>query len=154
MRIEARSSLHPIHSQTDGIEGFVELDGRDGRLVGGQLTLPVKRLRSGNPLEDAEMFRRIDARRFPTIDGVLTDVLSVGENGKHRLRGEVTFRGQTRTCEGEVVVVTTADDYTVMVEGRATFDIRDFGMQPPRILMLRVDPEVEVQIAISAEISR
>jgi hypothetical protein len=37
------------------------------------------------------------------------------------------------------------------LEGRSTFDIRDFGMDPPRILMLRVHPEVAVRVEIVAE---
>ena len=96
------------------------------------------------------MQRRIDARRFPTIDGVLREVVSIGDNGEQRVRGEVTFRGETRTCE-DVVTITAANGGIVSVEGRSTFDIRDFGMDPPRILMLRVEPEVDVEIAITAE---
>ena len=33
----------------------------------------------------------------------------------------------------------------------AVFDIRDFGMEPPRILMLKVQPEVTVRVEIVAE---
>ena len=35
--------------------------------------------------------------------------------------------------------------------GESTFDIRDFGMEPPRILMLKVQPEVGVRVEIVAE---
>ena len=35
--------------------------------------------------------------------------------------------------------------------GQSSFDIRDFGMEPPRILMLRVQPEVTVRVEIVAE---
>jgi hypothetical protein len=44
--IDARSNVHPIHSSTDGLEGFVELDlGTDGErrpvgTPGGKLSLP------------------------------------------------------------------------------------------------------------------
>jgi hypothetical protein len=39
----------------------------------------------------------------------------------------------------------------VTLAGRSTFDIRDFGMEPPRILMLKVQPEVAVRVEIVAE---
>ncbi len=42
------------------------------------------------------------------------------------------------------------DDSTLQLEGESTFDIRDFGMEPPRILLLRVHPEVKVRVAIVA----
>ena len=35
-------------------------------------------------------------------------------------------------------------------EGERVFDIREFGMQPPKILMLRVFPEVSVRVSIEA----
>ena len=141
--IDARSSVHPIHTRTSGLEGFVELTFSDGRVdVGatprGRLSLPVDRLRSGNPLEDRELRRRIDARRFPTIDG---DQYLVG--------GDLTFRGETRACEAPMTI-SALDESTMQLTGQATFDVRDFGMEPPRILMLRVYPEVEVSVEIVA----
>ena len=39
----------------------------------------------------------------------------------------------------------------VILAGETTFDVRDFGMEPPRILMLKVEPDVRVKVAIVAE---
>ena len=44
----------------------------------GRVSLPVERMSSGNPLEDRELRRRIDARRYPTIDGELTGMSETG----------------------------------------------------------------------------
>ena len=40
---------------------------------------------------------------------------------------------------------------TLRLTGESIFDIRDFGMDPPRILMLKVEPEVGVRVEILAE---
>ena len=61
------------------------------------------------------------------------------------MRGDVTFRGVTNSYEDEMTIA-QLDDATLQLDGRATFDIRDFGMEPPRILMLRVHPEVDVTV--------
>jgi polyisoprenoid-binding protein YceI len=154
--IEGSSSVHPIKTRTVGLEGYVDFDLQDGGLVDlraqprGELSLDVVRLSSGNPLEDREMRRRIDARRFPTIQGRLSEMAETEHEGRYRVRGEVTFRGVTRSHEDEMTV-SSVDDHTVKLEGESTFDIRDFGMQPPRILMLRVHPEVTVRIEVWAE---
>ena len=140
--IDGRSSVHPIHSSTDGLEGFIDLQTGEGRV-----SFAVARLRSGNPLEDREMKRRIDAKNYPTIEGGLTSL----EAG-HAV-GELTFRGVTKTVNGELTI-TPVDDDTIEVSGESTFDVRDFGMQPPRILMLRVHPDVKVRIEITARRSR
>jgi hypothetical protein len=49
-----------------------------------------------------------------------------------------------------LVRITPVDDRTIRLEGQSTFDIRDFGLQPPRILMLRVEPTVVVRIELIA----
>jgi polyisoprenoid-binding protein YceI len=153
--IEASSNVHPIHTRTDGLEGFVDLDVEDGGRVNlavapkGRLSLPVTRLSSGNAWEDREMQRRIDGRRFRTIDGQLTAMRATGSVGRYLVRGEVTFRGVTNAYEDEMTVA-QLDERTLQMDGRTTFDIRDFGMEPPRLLMLMVHPQVEVRVAIVA----
>lgn len=153
--IDARSSVHPIETRTDGLEGFLDLDVSEAGRVSaaappaGRLSLPVDRLRSGNRLEDRELQKRIDARRFPTIDGVLTSLDTSGEDGRYQVKGDVVFHGVQRTYENEMTVQLDGD--TVQLRGEATFDIRDFGVQPPRILLLRVEPEVTVRVDILAQ---
>jgi len=156
--IDARSSLHPINTKTDGLVGFLEfsVDGDDGRIdlsgapPQGRLSLPVERLHSGNALEDRELKRRISARRFPTIDGELTAMSNADGDDRYLVTGTVTFRGVTRTYSEEMEFAFLDDD-TLRVGGTARFDIRDFGMEPPRILMFKVEPEVQVRVEIIAE---
>jgi hypothetical protein len=153
--IDARSNVHPIHSTSDGLEGWVDLapDGDGGidlaASPAGTLRLPVKRLSSGNWLEDRELHKRIDAQQHPTIHGVLTGIEPDDGDGSFRVSGDLTFRGVTRRCEDRMTV-RVVDDRTVELAGQSTFDIRDFGMEPPRILMLRVEPEVVVRVEITA----
>jgi polyisoprenoid-binding protein YceI len=155
MWIDARSNVHPIHSGTDGVEGYVELElASDGGLdvavsPTGELSLSVDRLSSGNRLEDRELHKRIDSRRYPTILGVLKKMEPSGVEGSYRVSGDITFRGVSRQHE-DLMNVSSVDGQTIQLEGRSRIDIREFGMEPPRLLMARVEPEVEVRIQIVA----
>ncbi|MPY93901.1 MAG: hypothetical protein GEV08_12800 [Acidimicrobiia bacterium] len=157
VRIEARSNVHPIHLRADGLEGEVEVEaGPDGRpelataAPRGRLSLRVERLRGGNPLEDVELQRQVDGARFPTIEGVLSAVEPLpGAASCYRLRGVVDFRGVARACAGEVAL--EEDGEGLRLRGEAVFDIRDFGMEPPRVLLLRVEPEVRVTVDLVLE---
>ena len=51
----------------------------------------------------------------------------------------------------DMMAIEAVDDRTVAWPGRPRFDIRDFGMDPPRVLMFKVDPEVDVAVDIVAE---
>ena len=153
--IEARSNVHPIHSTTDGLDGYVDLstdpDGNvdAGETVAGKLSLPVTRLSSGKKFEDGELHRRIDTRRYPTIDGVLTNMRRVDGDGSYRVTGDLTFRGVVRRVEDDMTVE-VVDAGTLKLAGESRFDIRDFGMEPPRILVLKVEPVVTVRVEIFA----
>lgn len=153
--IEARSTLHPIHSHTVGLEGFVEIGvAADGRLdvrtaAKARLSLPVDRLRSGNPLEERELKRRILANRFPTIDGELIELAGTKVADRYLVTGNITFRGATQAYTHEMDI-TRLDEATLRLAGEAVFDVRDFGMSPPKILMLRVEPDVTVRVDIIA----
>jgi polyisoprenoid-binding protein YceI len=153
--VDARSSLHPIHSKTDGLEGYIDLDMTpDGDVdlaskTAGRLSLAVSRLSSGNPMEDRELQRRVDVGKYPNIEGILDQIAPSGDGGSYRVSGDVTFRGVARRCEDNMTV-SALDADTVQLAGRSRFDIRDFGMQPPRVLMFKVEPEVEVKVQIVA----
>lgn len=153
--IEAKSNVHPIRSSTAGLEGFVELDlDQTGRVdpaspPAGHLSLEVRRLQSGNALEDREMQRRIEARKFPTIEGTMRSMEAAGSDGSYAVSGDVTFRGVARPHAG-TMTVEPVDDTTIALSGQSRFDIRDYGMEPPRVLVLRVQPEVEVRVEIIA----
>jgi polyisoprenoid-binding protein YceI len=146
--------MHPIHGEAEGLEGSIEADMAEGRIdVSGapriQIELPVEKLQSGKKLEDVEMMRRIDARRFPKITGETTEVKENG-GGRYRIRGDLTFHGVTRQVEGEVTV-SAPDEHSLVIEGEQVFDIRDFGVQPPKILMLKVHPDVRVRVKVVAQ---
>lgn len=157
VEIRARSNVHPIETRTVGLVGAIELVLlSDGRVdldspSSGTVSLRVENLSSGNPLQDRELRRRIDARRHPTVDGVLVEMRETPTVDRYFVRGDVTFRGVTRTVEDEMTVTGTGNATDLQLEGEAIFDIRDFGMDPPKILLFRVEPEVRVKAHIVAE---
>jgi polyisoprenoid-binding protein YceI len=153
--IEGRSTMHPIHSTTDGLEGFVELAFDSNGEVdttapsSGKLSLSLERLSSGNRTEDRELFRRIDIRRYPKLEGALEGIESAGD-GSYKVAGSITFRGTVR-AHNDLMTIRMLDERSVELTGSSRFDVRDFGMEPPRLLMLRVEPEVEIRVEIRAE---
>ena len=153
--IEARSNVHPIHSSTSGLEGYVELDLESSGTIDpatmptGRLSLAVDRLKSGNRMEDRELQKRIDARKFPRIEGQLEQITPNGSNATYRVSGEGTFRGVSRQHQDRMDI-TAVDDKTIRLAGESSFDIRDFGMQAPKVLLLKVEPQVQVRVEIYA----
>lgn len=148
--IDGSSTVHPVRATATGLEGMFEADVVDGAIsspVSGRIEIAVERLRSGNPLVDRETRRRVDARRYPTIEGRVTETLGV-DGPRARVRGVIDFRGESRTVEGALDITPTEDG--VHIEGQQTFDVRDWGLDPPRLLALKVHPQVEVRVSVEA----
>jgi hypothetical protein len=150
--IEARSSVGPIQWEASGAEGWVEADLLDGAIdtsvaPRAHLALSVRRLQSGNTLYDAELMRRIDARRHPTTTVVLRQATAAED--RYQLLGDVTFHGVTRQLRGSVIA-RVDDAGRLLVEGEQTFDIRDFRVPSPTILMLKIFPDVRVRLRLEA----
>lgn len=153
--VSGRSSLHPINTETRGITGWFEAASRtDGSLdldlaVSGEIELAVERLTSGNQLYDRELRRRIDARRYPTIAGRLTGIALEGAHPNYTVTGEVSFHGKTRTFVHGMRIEVRDDGITL--SGEDVFDIREFGMKPPSMLMVRVYPEISVRVELHGD---
>jgi polyisoprenoid-binding protein YceI len=141
--VRARSNVHPIRLRAEGPEGHLDLA---AAVPTGRLSLRVERLRGANPLEDAELRRLVDAARHPTIEGVLTTSREHAP-GAYQLGGEVTFKGVSVAVAGDVALE-PGDGGGAVLRGEADFDIRDFGLEPPRVLLLRVEPVVSVTIEL------
>ncbi|MEP7203201.1 MAG: helix-turn-helix transcriptional regulator [Ilumatobacteraceae bacterium] len=156
--IDARSSVGPITFGALGVTGVIEapVAGRQvcpGGRPTAHLEIQVEHLRSGNSLYDAELRRRIDARRHPIVTLDLRACTPVGATDRFQLEGEVTFHGVSRPLEGTVSVTMPAD-HALVVRGEQMVDIRDFGLVSPTVLMLRIYPDVVVGLQVEAELEQ
>jgi DNA-binding PadR family transcriptional regulator/polyisoprenoid-binding protein YceI len=154
--IEVRSTVGPISFGALGITGHIDAVVSDGVVDTGtrpsaHVEIAVDGLRSGNSLYDAELLRRIDARQFPLAELDLTECWASGAGGRFSLSGELTFHGVTRPAHGTVSVEVVADARLV-ARGEQVFDIRDFDVPSPTVLMLRIYPDVRVHLHVEADL--
>jgi DNA-binding PadR family transcriptional regulator len=155
--VEVRSTVGPISFGTVDISGTLLAAVADGILrtdivPTGTLTIGMKGLTSGNKLYDAELLRRIDARRYPTATVELKECAPSGIGSRYRLAGELTFHDVTRRVEGTVNLEATSDR-RIVIDGEQVFDIRDFAVPSPTVLMLRIYPDVRVRLHAEAELA-
>ena len=146
--IGATSSLHAITGHADELRGWIDLEGT--QITGARIELDAQRLGWGNPLLDRETRRRIDTAKHPTIVGTMT-TLGSRDDASMGLRGTIAFHGVEREVGGSVTVTTEVDG-AVLIEGEQVFDVRDWGLEPPRLLMLKVDPEIRVSVRVLANV--
>jgi len=152
--IITRSTTHQTHARADRLTGTLvcEFDGRGQPRLdapwSADLRLPVAAIKSGNPLQDRVMRGQVEAAKYPTIKVAVTSATAMRRVGQYRAVADITFHGKTRTIEGEVQV--SREGERLLIDGQQRFDMRDFDVEPPRLLILRVDPIVVVRVHITA----
>jgi PadR family transcriptional regulator PadR len=152
--LDVRSTVGPLSFGAIGLTGSLVADIADDRVrcdtqPSGHIEIALGTLRSGNGLYDAELLRRIDARRFPIARLELSKCAGLASDKRYRLAGELTFHGVTRPADGTVDVDVTADGRLV-ITGEHVFDIRSFAVPSPTMLMLRIYPDVHVRLQVEA----
>ncbi len=150
--IEGSSSVHPIHATATGLTGWVEVTLRSARLTqeptfDGEVRIEVSHLESGNSLVDRETRRRIDAARHPEIVGTVVSATRESDDTV-AVTGDIAFRGEVNRVEGAITIA--VDGSELVLEGSQQLDVRDWGLKPPKVALLRVHPEVEVRIRLVA----
>jgi polyisoprenoid-binding protein YceI len=152
---DLKSNVHPVHAVGKGLSGFLEgeltPDGTPDldKPHRARLEMPLQALKSGNRIEDMEMERRMDVRRYPNIVAKILKLEPLGDS-RYTATADLTVRDTTKTVKAAVEV--HVDGTKLVVETEHVFDMRDFGVDPPRILMLKMEPEVRVKAHIEAEL--
>lgn len=158
IRIDGKSSLHPIHGQLrpGHLSGSLTIEG-DGADLGpgsaweGRLELPITAFSFGNAMYDRELPKRVEAGRYPAVTLNLEGVEPDGD-GRWRLSLSLTVHGRTKSFQQTVEVSQIAAG-KLAVSGSHHFDVRDFGIEPPKMLGMKVHPEFEVTVRAVGELA-
>ena len=155
LTFQARSSMHPVNGTAAQFSGHVDAATEGGVLVldpqpAMHVEFPVERLRSGLALQDNQMFKMLDSKRSPMVAADLRELGPDGE-GQYKAAGDITLSGRTRRYEGTVTIAVDGERLTV--DGMLVIDIRNFGLQPPKLFMITVEPEVAVRLHLVAALA-
>jgi hypothetical protein len=150
----ARSNVGPLTFTALGLEGFIDVTVAGTSLCAdpppaGRLEFHLDQLTSGNPLYDGELQRRLDSRRFPKVVAEVRRMTPL-ESDRYRLDGELNLHDARRPVSG-VVTVAFPSPTTMRLAGEQVFDIRDFNVGTPTVLMLQILPDVKALLRVDAE---
>ncbi len=150
----ATSTLFPVYGKATEMTGYVEAAWNDNGTLAVDppprmhIELKVESLRTGNELQDREMWKLIDSKRFPKIVGELRDLSAAALPGRYAAAGNITLAGLARRYEGELLP--SRDGDSVRIAGEINVDVRDFGLKSMNLLVLSVEPLVRVRLRMVA----
>jgi hypothetical protein len=81
------------------------------------------------------------------IEGEIVHVTEAGDGAGYMVAGDLSFHGKTRRFEHPMTII-VREGSAIELKGDYVFDIREFNMKPPSMLMLKVYPEVAVRVEL------
>ncbi len=145
--ITGRSTLHGITTRGDQLTGEVTIDW-DAPEPAATISAPLERVRFGDFVRDGFLHRHLDVKRWPTATFTLTGATVVGAGTEHRasLTGTLSYRSHSAPITAEA----TARHDASRLDASAHFalDLRDFGLTPPKLLGLEVEPVVHIDVTL------
>lgn len=155
VEINGKSSLHPIHGRLKPgtLTGTVQMTVNGGIIdvdapSSAHIEFPLTAISFGNAMYDRELPKRLETNRYPAVTLDLEKVEAAGP-GDYRVSLQLALHGKCVTFD-EQVHTTVSDDDTVVVSGEHHFDIRQFGIEPPKMLGMKVHPEFAVTLSLTA----
>jgi polyisoprenoid-binding protein YceI len=148
----AMSTMQYVYGKTTELSGFIDVGWNpDGTLAVQpppkmHVEFRVESLRTGNELQDREMWKLIDSKRFPKIAADLREASAGAALGRYTGTGQITLAGLARAYEGEFRL--EREPKKVTLHGDLNVDVRDFGLKPLNLLVLSVAPLVRVRLQL------
>jgi polyisoprenoid-binding protein YceI len=132
-----------------GMRGEAQVEVRDGQIQldpapTGYIEADVDLLKANNKLEDIALRKQIEAKKYPTVRYEVRG--AEGGPEQFKVRGAFTFHGVTQEFMEEATA--RIQNGQLHVEAEHTFDIRDFGVQPFKLLNLQIHPNVTLKVRL------
>ena len=150
--ITGRSTLHAITARGDQLTGEIVVDWESPEPTA-TVMAPLERVRFGDFVRDAFLRRHLDVKQWPLAIFTLDTATITGTGGERRaaLTGTLCYRAQSAQLSTVTTVVQDRD--RIDATARFPLDLRDFGLTPPKLLMLEVNPVVQIDVTLVGKAS-
>jgi polyisoprenoid-binding protein YceI len=127
------------------IEGKAKITGGNAQLM---VRIPVAAFDSENSNRDAHMKEAVEASKYPNVElKALAEGVTPGKNGKHTLKGKLTFHGNTHDVE--VPVDVTWSGASAKVKGAFSISLEAYRVERPSLLFVKVEDKLDLEVDVT-----
>ncbi len=157
LTVDGTSSIHDWTINAEQFTGTAEivLEGKDiGDIKSLTFSVPVKSLKSGKSAMDDNTYEALKAKSHPNISYKLNEIVSKTQSGNSTImdtKGNLTIAGVTKTIN---MKVTTDVSSNVVFDGKVTFKMTDFKIDPPTAVFGTIKTGDEITINFKANYTK
>ncbi len=156
LEVNATSNIHDTSSTFSNVTGELTADAATVETAGatGSFRVDMSVFDAGDFLKNRKLKKELDAKKYPEATFQMSSLENVAKDGdqfRGTAKGTLSYRGKELAVE--IAGEGTMSDAELRVKGSFELDIRKVGMQPPKILMFKMEPDVRVEITLVAKAS-
>ena len=149
LTVQARSKIHDVRTVWDKITGQVDADPDAIEKAGAMVTVDMTAADAGDWLKNRKLKSDFELEAHPRATfelGAVKDVVREGQRFTATAEGVLRWRGK----EVALSIAGRGMVDAARVEATATFDldIRTLGLVAPRVLMIKMDDVVSVEVSL------
>ncbi|WP_353662259.1 YceI family protein [Hydrogenimonas sp. SS33] len=134
-----------IDPETRGLTSRLTMAGMP-ETIQGSVDISMTVLKSDNAKRDEHMMEAIEADRFPRATYTFEKVTKKRGDG-YVVEGVLTFHGVKRPLKIDARIFNGAR--TLSFAGHSSFNMSDYGVQPPKLLFLTVRDRIDLAIDVT-----
>lgn len=159
LRLEGNSSMHTYSSKTSDIAGTIIVDSMlfaEGKVKAsnlfhqGEITIPVKKMLSGDEKLDNNLYDAIKANDNPNIiyhllgDSILSEARK--DSFTVKTTGTLSVAGKEKNIDMTIMLLKNKDG-SLIIRGSKDLLMTDFGIEPPSMMLglLKTDNKVVIR---------
>ncbi|WP_250434301.1 YceI family protein [Hanstruepera flava] len=149
MSIFGTSSLHDWEETVEEQSGNIELN-NNGEINISNLNVSIvaESIKSGKSAMDKNTYKALDTKNHKTITFKMNESKKVTDLGNSQYQvtvsGKLSVSGVTKTVDLSFKMTLASN--TVTLEGEKTFNMKDFGIEPPKALLGTITTGEDVTI--------
>lgn len=151
------SNLHDWDVKAEKQSGKIVLDtGNQIKIKQLKFVVDAESLKSGKKSMDNNTYKALNTKKYKNISFDLKEVKSISDLGNNRYKvnstGSLSIAGVTKQIPVEFTMERSAN--RVVLKGKKTFKMTDFGVEPPKALLGTVTTGDEVTIDFNTVLNK
>lgn len=133
-----------IDPETTGLVSHLKMD-NDPQTLNGSIDVSIKGLKSDNEDRDKHMYEAINSTKFPQATYKIQSITKSAQG--YNVAGILDFHGIQKPLS--ILAQITQSGDTLQFNGKSSFLMSSYGVEPPRLLLLTVRDQVDLTIDVT-----
>jgi polyisoprenoid-binding protein YceI len=147
----ATSNVHDTTCRLSRVSGWVEADSENLLRARAHIDVDMRVVDAGDFLKNAKLKKDLDLDRYPQASFDIDKSESTSRDGGTLMavvRGTLRWRNREKVIQAKARGTLSPERLEATAE--FSFDMRDFDLEPPRVLMFKIEPLIAVKVRLLA----